>query len=316
MIFTGLIVLIYKLFIKKVRDKFTNTSLKYQLLILGIGVLLISNILCSLEDVFFAYLKSGRENEFDNYIYYVLRQTGNVFSIICCGIVVVLINQAIEKDDLKQKIEYLQHTIRSAERQYEISKNTIDSINIKCHDIKYKIEASLNSNKINDLDEINNLIAIYDSNIQTGNKLLDVLFTEKSLYCEQNNIKFSAMIDGTKLDFIEDGDLYCLFGNLMDNALEAVTKIPNEDKRIINFTVKSKDNLLIIQQDNYYIGDINFDKDGLPLTSKEDKKYHGFGMQSIKLLVEKYHGTMTTYVNSDVYHLNILFNLNDIKITK
>ena len=102
----------------------------------------------------------------------------------------------------------------------------------------------------------------------------------------------------------------------MDNALEAVTKIPNEDKRIINFTVKSKDNLLIIQQDNYYIGDINFDKDGLPLTSKEDKKYHGFGMQSIKLLVEKYHGTMTTYVNSDVYHLNILFNLNDIKITK
>ena len=316
LIFTGLIVLIYKLFIKKVRDKFTNTSLKYQLLILGIGVLLISNILCSLEDVFFAYLKSGRENEFDNYVYYVLRQTGNVFSIICCGIVVVLINQAIEKDDLKQKIEYLQHTIRSAERQYEISKNTIDSINIKCHDIKYKIEASLNSNKINDLDEINNLIAIYDSNIQTGNKLLDVLFTEKSLYCEQNNIKFSAMIDGTKLDFIEDGDLYCLFGNLMDNALEAVTKIPNEDKRIINFTVKSKDNLLIIQQDNYYIGDINFDKDGLPLTSKEDKKYHGFGMQSIKLLVEKYHGTMTTYVNSDVYHLNILFNLNDIKITK
>lgn len=315
-IFSILIFLIYKFFIKRIRDKFTNTSLKYQLLIVGIAVLLISNILCSLEDVYFSYLKSGRENEFDNYVYYILRQTGNVFSIICCGIVVVLIYQAIEKDDLKHKIEYLQHTIRSAERQYEISKNTIDSINIKCHDIKYKIEASLNSKKISDLDEINELIAIYDSNIQTGNKLLDVLFTEKSLYCEQNNIKFSAMIDGTKLNFVEDGDLYCLFGNLMDNALEAVTKIPNEDKRIINFTVKSKDNLIIIQQDNYYVGDINFDRDGLPLTSKDDKNYHGFGMQSIKLLVEKYNGTMTTYVNSDVYHLNILFNLNDIKITK
>ena len=42
------------------------------------------------------------------------------------------------------------------------------------------------------------------------------------------------MVDGEKLSFIEDGDLYCLFGNLTDNALEAVSKIPNEEKRIIN----------------------------------------------------------------------------------
>ena len=299
-----IIFLIYKYFIKKIYEKLSNNNLKYQLLVVGITVLLVTNILCSLEDVFFSQLSTGRENEFDNYIYYILRQTGNLFSIVCCSIVIILIYQALEKDDLKQRIGYLQHTIRSAERQYEISK-----------DIKYKIEASLNSKNISDLDEINEMIAIYDSKIETGNKLLDVLFTEKSLYCEQNNIKFSAMIDGTKLDFIQDGDLYCIFGNLMDNALEAVTKIHNEDKRIINITVKSKDNLLLIQQDNYFEGDVKFDEDGLPITSKKDTNYHGFGIQSIKLLVEKYNGTITTFTNNDVFHLNILFNL-DVKLTK
>ena len=86
--------------------------------------------------------------------------------------------------------------------------------------------------------EIKKMIAIYDSKIESGNKMLDVLFTEKSLFCEQNNIKFSAMIDGSKLSFIEDGDLYCLFANLTDNALEAVSKITNKNKRIINIVVK------------------------------------------------------------------------------
>ena len=311
-IFAISIFILYKFFVKKFSEKLSNCHLKYQLLFIALGVLLVTNILCSLEDVFFLNLKSGIENEFNNYVYYVIRQTGNMFSIVCCLLVVILISQRLEKDNLKQTVEYLEHTIRAAERQYEISRDTINLINIKCHDIKYKIEASLNK-KSNSFADINEMIAIYDSKIETGNKLLDVLFTEKSLYCEQNNIKFSAMIDGDKLGFIEDGDLYCIFGNITDNALEAVSKIPEIDKRIINITVQVKDHMLIIQEDNYFHGKISFDNNGLPITSKDDKDYHGFGFKSIKLLVEKYNGIITAYTNNDVFHLNILFNLLEIK---
>jgi hypothetical protein len=310
-IFGMITFVIYKLFISKIFEKLYNSKLKYQLLIIAMSVLLVTNILCSLEDIYFMSLSSGRENEFNNFTYFILRQTGNLFSIVCCVLVIILITLTLEKDSLKQKVEYLQHTIRNSQRQYEISRDTINLINIKCHDIKYKIEASLNDKK--EFDSINEMIAIYDSKIETGNDLLDVLFTEKSLYCEQNNIKFSAMVDGAKLDFIEAGDLYCLFGNLTDNALEAVAKIANKEKRIINIIVKMVDNMLIIQEENYYDGNINFDDDGLPITSKENKDYHGFGIQSIKLLVEKYHGVLTTFVNDDVFHLNILFNLHNIQ---
>ena len=52
-------------------------------------------------------------------------------------------SKTIEEDNLKQEVRYLQHVIRQGEKQYKISKETIDMINIKCHDIKYKLNILL-----------------------------------------------------------------------------------------------------------------------------------------------------------------------------
>ena len=64
--------------------------------------------------------------------------------------------------------------------------------------------------------------------------------------------------------------------------------------------------MLFIQSDNYYAGELSF-KDGLPQTTKEDSNWHGFGLRSIKLIVQKYGGELTTYVEDDIFHLSILF---------
>ena len=156
------------------------------------------------------------------------------------------------------------------------------------------------------IDDLRKSVRIYDSNIETGNEFLNVFITDKSLYCEQNGITLSCMVDGSKLDFMEVGDLYCLFGNIMDNALESVMKIQKKEKRVINLSVKTKNDMLFIQSDNYYTGDIAF-KDGLPQTTKGDNRWHGFGMQSIKMIVQKYGGEISTYVVDDIFHLSILF---------
>ena len=132
------------------------------------------------------------------------------------------------------------------------------------------------------------------------------MLSEKSLFCEKNGITLSCMIDGSKLDFMELGDLYCLFGNLLDNALEAVKKIEERERRVIDLVVKMKDNMLLIQEENYFNGELRFE-DGLPITTKGDTDYHGFGVRSLRMIVKKYGGEMTTYVSDDVFHLNILF---------
>ena len=115
------------------------------------------------------------------------------------------------------------------------------------------------------------------------------------------------MADGEKLNFMDGSDLYCLFGNIIDNALDAVKSIENQNLRIINLMVKSQGDMVIIQEDNYFHGSLTF-RDGLPLTTKKNTDYHGFGMRSIRMIVQKYEGQLTTYANGDIFHLNILFS--------
>ncbi len=297
------------LFIRRITGKMENRKLNYKMLLITFVILGITIFLCSVEDLFFADLSVMRENRFENYGYFVLRQTGNAFSVVCCFIVLLLASKAIVENELLQEVEYLKYTIRQSERQYQISKDSIELINIKCHDIKYKLDslAAQNGMTPESVKELRDSISIYDSKMDTGNQLLNVLITEKSFYCEQNGINLSCMIDGRKLEFMETGDLYCLFGNLIDNALEAVKKIVEKDRRVINLIVKSRDGMLLVQEENYFNGTLTF-MDGLPVTTKEDTNSHGFGMRSLRMIVKKYGGELTTSVTDDIFHLSIIFS--------
>lgn len=309
-IFVCCAVAFWFLFIRRTTLKLQNRKLNYKMLLLTFIILGITILLCSIEDLYFAELCVERENRFDNPVYFVLRQTGNAFSVVCCIIVLLLASKSIVENELLQEVEYLKYTIRQGERQYHISRDSIELINIKCHDIKYKLDALTAQGRMSPeaLKDLRDSISIYDLKTDTGNQLLNVLITEKSLYCEQNGINLSCMVDGEKLDFMEAGDLYCLFGNLIDNALEAVKEIDEKERRVINLMVKSKDNLILVQEENYFNGTRRFE-DGLPLTTKEDKDSHGFGMRSLRMIVKKYGGELTTSVTGDIFHLNIIFSL-------
>jgi len=303
------ILLLYFTFIKRIVSSVYANKLDRSLLILMLIILTITLILCSVEDIYFAKLSVGRENYFNNEIYYVLRQTGNIFCAICCAVVLLLASKIINERELKQEVAYLTHSIKQGERQYEISKDTMDLINIKIHDIKYKINSVLAEHEDipkEELDELRKSIRIYDANIETGNELLNVFIMDKSLYCEQNEITLSCMIDGAKLEFMDAGDLYCLFGNIMDNALESVIQIREKEKRVINLSVKAVNNMLFIQSENYYTGELKFEE-GLPQTTKEDADWHGFGLKSIKMIVQKYGGELSMHAEDGVFHLSILF---------
>lgn len=307
-IFAVCAVAFWFVFIKRITAKLQNRKINYKMLFITILILAVTVLLCSIEDLYFSELCVERENRFDNYTYYVLRQTGNAFSVVCCITVIMLASKSIVENQLLQEVEYLKYTIRQGERQYNISKDTIELINVKCHDMKYKLDALAAQGGMTpeSVKELRDSISIYDCKIETGNQLLNVLITEKSLYCEQNGINLSCMIDGEKLEFMETGDLYCLFGNLIDNALEAVKEIEEKERRIINLMVKARDDMILVQEENYFNGLRTFE-DGLPMTTKHDKNSHGFGMRSLRMIVKKYGGELTATVNNDIFHLNIIF---------
>lgn len=308
-IFAVCVAAFWFLFIRRITSKLQDKELNYKMILLTFFILGITIFLCSVEDLYFAKLCVERENRFDNDVYYVLRQTGNAFSAVCCVIVILLASKSIVESRLLKEVEYLKYAIRQGERQYRISKDSIELINIKCHDIKYKLDALMAQGDMgaDAVKALRDSISFYDLKKDTGNQLLNVLITEKGFYCEQNEINFSCMIDGEKLEFMEAGDLYCLFGNLIDNALEAVKEIEDKARRIVNLSVKAKGGFILVQEENYFNGVREFE-DGLPITTKKDKNSHGFGMRSLRMIVKKYGGELTTFVSDNIFHLNIIFS--------
>ncbi len=115
-----------------------------------------------------------------------------------------------------------------------------------------------------EMQEMKRLIGIYEAAVKTGNDTLDTILTERSLYCEKEGIRLSCMADGEKLSFMPVGDICALFGNALENAIEAVAKLEQVEDRNISFQVRESRGLLVITVDNYFSGPLTFE-DGLPV---------------------------------------------------
>ena len=117
----------------------------------------------------------------------------------------------------------------------------------------------------------------------------------------------SYIVDGKALSFMKDSDIYSLFGNAIDNAVEYLLTV-DESKRFIRINIKEIGKNLSIHIENYFEGNVTF-KDGLPLTTKSDKNYHGFGMVSMRELVSSYEGDLFVKVKDGLFLLDILIPL-------
>lgn len=229
--------------------------------------------------------------------------------VLCCVLSLYILFGMSENSNLKQELQTLQQMWRMKEEYYELSKEITESINIKCHDLRYQIEAlSRHPGEVTNakaFQEIQNAVMIYDAIAKTGNEALDVILTEKCFFCEKNQIKLTYIVDGEKLRFIKPIDLYSIFGNALDNAIEAVMKIEDPAQRIISLHVAANGQILIVTLKNSFSGILVMENE-LPVTSKKDASLHGFGMKSIQLLTQKYGGEMTFSTANNVFTLTIL----------
>ena len=80
-----------------------------------------------------------------------------------------------------------------------------------------------------------------------------------------------------------------------------------EEKRIISLTTNGSGDLFSVNIRNFYSGAVTL-SEGLPVTTKGDTDYHGFGMKSIKRIVEKYGGDLSVVADGGVFNLNMLFS--------
>ncbi len=193
-------------------------------------------------------------------------------------------------------------------KQYEHSKNNVEIINHKIHDFKqqiYALKHMNNSNQDDILNEVNERISIFDSYYQTGNDAFDIILTEKKMLAEKENIKMTVLGNGKLLNFMQQMDIYVLFGNMLDNAIEACERLENNEEKIISMTLKENAGFIYIEQNNYFSGELKKENNKI-VTIKEDKDFHGFGLKSIKDIVNYYDGIVTFDADNNIFNLRIL----------
>lgn len=208
---------------------------------------------------------------------------------------------------LRDDYEMLTELLEKDKIRYEVSKEYTDLINMKFHDIKHQIHKMKTRQSIDPayLEKLENAIRQYDSDLHTGNEALDIILTEKSRLCAEKNIETTIIADGSALSFVSAADIYSIFGNILDNAIEASEKLPEEDMKQISLVAQKESGVLRIRVTNFFAEAPKSDGVGYA-TTKKDAQAHGFGIKSVQYIVEKYGGVVRTEVHDNVFTMNIV----------
>lgn len=195
---------------------------------------------------------------------------------------------------LQQQFTYYQEKLKDEERVRSIY-----------HDLKNHLlvlESRQNTEETRQMAEtLRSQITDYEDYVHTGNEFLDIVLKDKAAKSREKQIDFSAMVDFNGIDFMEPLDISTIFGNAIDNAIEASENLP-EHKRLITVRAERvRDMLLITIENNTQPG--NHLTEG---TTKKDRFVHGFGIPNIKKAVEKYGGQCSFQQEERVYRLKIL----------
>ncbi|NEG72817.1 GHKL domain-containing protein [Bifidobacterium ramosum] len=229
----------------------------------------------------------------------------SAFDLVTCVFLMTLAVEVVVNQAVRSDAEVMRELLRQQRRQLAASKETIDLINVKTHDLKKQIATLGPRISPEQASELSDLVDLYDASVRTGNESLDVLLAQKSMQCEQRGIRFDRMIDGRLLSFMTPVDIYSLFGNAIDNALEAVDRLDDDADRYVAVRVREEKGMVMIRVENPYAGELSFD-DGLPRTTKDDARYHGFGTRSIRMIAERYDGTMSIVARGGVFRLTVI----------
>ena len=229
----------------------------------------------------------------------------NVSAMTTCLFILAFLCETAERSKEEQGNAILRHMLHLQKEQLAASKETIELINVKCHDVKNQL-AMLGDRVLPEtIDDLNRTLTIYDGVPHTGSEALDVLLAEKTLQCQQKEIRLDYMADGECLSFLRPADVYSLLGNALNNAVDAAAKCPDRDRRYIRLRISVEKGMVMIHLENRFCGRLDFDGE-LPRTTKQDKRYHGFGMKSIRLITERYGGYLRVKTSKDIFTLNIL----------
>ena len=143
---------------------------------------------------------------------------------------------------------------------------------------------------------------------KSGSDTLDLLLFKKHQQANEMGVairfKMGCSLAGLA---ITDYDMCSLFGNILDNAIEAARKVKAADVAVL-LRVEQQNSMLYICCENPYEGEL-LKQDGELKTTKKDAAKHGIGLSSVKHICKKYNGSVEVETADNIFRLSVLLNV-------
>lgn len=254
--------------------------------------------------------------------------------VVCAEFTIVTTIRMLSVEKEKAELVKREMLFEKQQEQYRIQQATIEAVNRRYHDLKHYLAVleTLGSNNKRhgravesenkkeqkylrekySMDEhiqaLRREIEPYECIQKTGNEILDILLAERIAECQKKNIRLVPVVDGRSTRFISTMDLCSVFGNAMDNAIEATMGLTYVNMREISVKIGVSQQMLLMRFQNYFEGELLREGERI-VTSKPDREGHGYGLQNIETIVGRYGGTVACETEGQEFSLHILIPL-------
>ena len=195
--------------------------------------------------------------------------------------------------------KYSKQYVENAALQY-------DSIKKIRHDIKNQLLAvygMLADGRTDDaMDYISRNVDVVSSNcniVNTDSIIVNAVVNSKFTAAQSVgiNVQCSSV---KKFIGIDDIDLCNLLGNVLDNAITACMSIPDNYDKFVSLDISCENNIYRFSVKNS-INESVLKNNSRLVTSKNNKKHHGFGVKIIRGIAEKYKGCCRFFEEKNVF---------------
>lgn len=151
--------------------------------------------------------------------------------------------------------------------------------------------------------QINDMLKPLTPKRYTGNPILDILLTDKAIYMKEKGIDFQASLDNVDLNRIEPIDVTTIFGNLLDNAIEASEE--SNGKKYVHIKIGAYRHMIAIKIEN----NSNYVKWKNDMPVSEKGKNRGIGILNVQRSISKYDGDITLKWESNKFIAELFLNV-------
>lgn len=236
--------------------------------------------------------------------------------IILLSINVMMFNIFVklsENLELKRKASIYEKEFTLLEQYMHERENLMKEFRVKRHDLKHQMLNLLillqdqdykkleeNIEKLAELDSLSGLFVV-----NTENSIIDAFVNSKYAFATERGIKFDAKLNiPAELPFAGE-DISVILGNALDNALEACLRGKVDDPYVKLAMSYDQGNLVILVE-NTFDGFLKKERKTGWATRKNNSQQHGIGIQSIRNVIQKYHGYYHVDIEEKVYRLEMV----------